>query len=264
MAFMKYSVLGGLQHSVWVGVDNFIHVLTDPFFPKYVLNTLLFVGLTLGMTFFAPIILALMLSEIPRGKVFFRMVYYLPTVTTGVVVALMWTEFFRGSPDGVLNRLSALFGINPIDWLGTPILAMACIIVPGVWAGMGPGCLIYLAALKSIPDDLYEAAELDGASLWQKIRLVTLPTIMPLIVINFLGSLLSTFHSSGNILLMTGGGPEGTTRVFSFMIWFKAFLELEYGQATAMDWVLGSALLGLMVVQLRLLSRVEFRRSTAE
>ena len=141
---------------------------------------------------------------------------------------------------------------------------VACTIVPGVWASAGPGCLIYLAALKSVPDDLYEAADLDGASLWHKLRSITLPTIMPLIVINFLGTLIGTFHSTGNILLMTGGGPEGTTRVFSFMIWFKAFIELEYGQATAMAWVLGSALIGLMVVQLRLLSRVEFRKAEAD
>ncbi|KKK91153.1 hypothetical protein LCGC14_2715830, partial [marine sediment metagenome] len=144
-------------------------------------------------------------------------------------------------------------------WLEDPRWAMICVILPTVWAGVGPGCLIYLAALKTIPEDLYEAADLDGAGFLGKIRHITLPTIKVLVIINFIGAVVNAFRVAGYILAMTGGGPAGATQVLALKVFFDAFVYLRFGIATATAWLLGAMLIGFTVFQLRRLSRVQFR-----
>ncbi len=262
MAFMDYRLMG--QRS-WIGMDNFINVVLDEQFQQSILATLKYVGVALGLTFVAPIILAIMLNEIPRAKAFFRTVFFLPQVCSGVVVMLMWKQMFEGSAHGLLNRMvmgaGALFGaqVTPIDWLGDTFWAPICVVLPVLWAGAGMGSLIYLAALKTVPDDLYEAADLDGAGMLSKIRNITLPMLYPLIVINFVGAFIGTFHQMQNIFVMTGGAAG--TRVLSLHIWYTAYADLKFGPATATAWILGSMLIGFTVWQLRILKRVEFRRA---
>jgi multiple sugar transport system permease protein len=127
-----------------------------------------------------------------------------------------------------------------------------------VWAGMGPGCLIYLAALKGIPDDYYEAADMDGATFIDKILFIIFPMLKPLLIINFIGAFIHSWYGAeGNILVMTGGAAN--TEVAGLHIWYKAFTFLQFGPATAMAWMLGFMLIGFTVYQLRILARVEFR-----
>ncbi len=261
MAFQEYYILG---ERTFIGMDNFISVLTSPSFWQSVGVTFRYVALSLGLGFLAPVILALLLSELPRFRYFFRTVYFLPAVTSGFVITLLWKQFFDPSPIGLANRVLAPLGMGPFSWLQDPGLAMFCIIIPGVWASAGPGCLLYLAALTTVSDDLYEASELDGASWLQKIWNVTLPTIFPLMIINFLGAFIGAFHSTGNILVMTGGGPDRATTVVGLDIWFNAFVYLKFGYATAMAWVLGACLIGFVVLQMRLLKRMEFRTTDAK
>ena len=149
--------------------------------------------------------------------------------------------------------------VTYIDWLHTPGIAMVCVVLPGVWAGAGPGCLIYLAALKTVPEDLYESIALDGGNFFHKIRHVMFPAIRALIMINFIGAFIGAFHAMQNVFVMTGGGPANSTMVMGIHIWANAFLYLRFGYATAMAWVLGSTLIGFTVVQLRILKRVEFK-----
>ena len=155
---------------------------------------------------------------------------------------------------------SRLFSYTPLpyQWLSNPDTAMASCIVPMVWAGMGPGCLIYLAALKGIPSDFYEAADIDGATFIDKILFVVFPTLKALVIINFIGVFIASWtRSTGQILVMTGGAANTTTS--GLMIWKKAFTYLEMGPATAMAWTLGFMLIGFTVYQLQILSKVEFR-----
>ena len=143
-------------------------------------------------------------------------------------------------------------------WLADPDTAMLSCVIPMIWAGMGPGCLIYLAALKGIPDDLYEAADIDGATFVDKILFVVFPVLKPLILINFVGAFIASFYNAtGNILVMTGGAAN--TEVAGLHIWYKAFTFLQFGPATAAAWMLGVILIGFTVQQLKLLARVEFR-----
>ena len=311
MAFQDYHIV---LPSTWAGLDNFANVLWDPEFWRSLKVSLWYAFLSIVMGFVAPIALAILLQEVPRGKVIFRTLYYLPAVVSGLVVMLMWKSFFEPTSRGLLNQvlhavppwgwwagaavvtaslaagsyfnfrngrrvagpvLAALAVVGaaatgwlvlhvraplqPQRWLADPNWAMFCIILPTIWAGVGPGCLIYLAALKTIPDDLYEAADLDGAGFFGKAWHVAIPTIKVLIVINFIGAVVNAFRVAAYILAMTGGGPAGATEVLALKVFYDAFVYLRFGIATATAWILGAMLIGFTVFQLRRLSRVEFR-----
>lgn len=260
IAFQDYQILG---ESRFVGLDNFVKVFTEPLFAKAVLNTLLWVTLQLSLTFFPPIFLAIILDEIPRGKLLFRVIFYLPAVMSSLVVAYLWLWMFSPNADGLLNSLLIKAGLvkpsEPVAWLTrSQILAMICVIIPSIWAGIGPGCIIYLAALKSIPDDIYEAADLDGAGPWRKVFSITLPYLKPLIIINFVGHFIGAFRSWEGIFVMTGGGPADGTHVLGMEVWYNAFAYLRFGYATAVAWIIGAALVGFTVYQLRVLRNVRF------
>ncbi len=200
MAFQDYRIVG---HSGWVGLDNFIEIIVTGKFWPYLFKTMKFAILALSLGFFVPIILAMLLSEVPRGKYLYRIVYYLPMLSSGLVIMFLWKLIYNPTEYGLLNQLMSFLGVERHDWLGSAATAMVCVIIPSIWAGVGAASLIYLAAMKTIPDDLYESAEIDGAGILQKIWYITLPTLKPLIIINFFGAFIGAFHSMRNILVMT-------------------------------------------------------------
>ena len=258
MAFQDYRIVGSAS---WEGLDNFIRVATSPGFWKAWARTLEYVGITLVLGFTTPILLALLLSEIPRGKVFFRTVYFLPHLTSALVVTLMWKMMFDPTENGLLNQALAHLGIARHAWLQDPAWAMTCCILPGVWAGAGMASLIYVAALHSLPPDYYEAAAIDGAGIFGRFRHVTLPQLAPLMVINFVGAFIAAFQGMGSIFLLTFGGPGDATNVLSLAIWKEAYNNLRFSTATTMAWFLGVALIGFTYMQIRFLRRVEFRQA---
>ena len=258
MAFQDYRIVGS---GTWQGLDNFIRVASDPGFWKAWGRTLQYVGITLVLGFTTPVLLALLLSEIPRGKVFFRTVYFLPHLTSALVVTLMWKMMFDPTENGMLNQVLAFFGVARHAWLQDPSWAMTCCILPGVWAGAGMASLIYVAALHSLPPDYYEAAAIDGAGILGRFRHVTLPQLMPLMVINFVGAFIAAFQGMGSIFLLTFGGPGDATNVLSLAIWKEAYNNLRFSTATTMAWFLGVALIGFTYLQIRFLRRVEFRQA---
>ncbi|MFI5384647.1 MAG: extracellular solute-binding protein [Fimbriimonadales bacterium] len=272
IAFQDYKVV---QPAKWVGVDNFIGVFTQPLFYRSIANSFLYTGLTLLIGFFIPIVLAIALNEIPRFKVFFRTVFYLPAMTSSILVAFVWRQFYDKTDKGLLNSLLAPViehVVNPVwhgwlhgaevplanDWLGNPTLAIFAVVLPGVWAGAGPGSILYLAALKNISEDRYEAADIDGANWWQKVVHITLPGLKPLILINLLGVFIASFKAAENILVMTGGGPLNSTRTIGLEVWQNAFMYLKFGYATAAAWVMGAILIGFTLIQIKNLTKMKF------
>lgn len=255
MAFQDYELI---LDSSFVGLDNFAHVLFDPTFWSSILATFHFAAYTLTFGFVTPILLAYALHLIPKYKILYRTVYYLPAVMSAGAIFFLWRELF--GMDGPLNEALRLLGFEARRaWTDEPRLAMLSCAIPGIWAGAGPGCLIYLAALKTIPEEQFEAAEIDGAGFWHKTGKIVFPSLRALIFINFVGAVSAAFHGATNILIMTGGGPEGMTEVASLKIFYEAFTRLRFGPATAMAWVLGSMLVGFTVVQLRRISQMEFK-----
>ncbi|MEG2465369.1 MAG: extracellular solute-binding protein [Kiritimatiellia bacterium] len=258
MAFRDYHIVG---ESPWVGLDNFILVATDFSFWCSVGRTFKYVALTMFFGFLSPILLAVMLSEIPYGKVFFRTLYFLPHLTSILVITLLWQLMYDPTENGMLNQFLATFGFPNQTWLQDPALAMVCCVLPGVWAGAGMASLIYIAALQALPADYYEAAAIDGAGFFGRLRHVMLPQLMPLMVINFVGAFIASFQSIGSIFLLTFGGPGDATNVLSLAIWKEAYNNLRMGSATTMAWFLGTGLIGFTYLQFRILRRVEFRRA---
>lgn len=271
IAFQDYSVLGD---SEWVGAANFAEVLFDVEFWHSMKVSIIYGMLFIVFGFAAPIFLALLLQEIPRGKILFRTLYYLPAVLAGVVVIFLWKSFY--SPEGTVNQmLNALItvvnlvpgvAVSPVyeNWLENERMVLFFSLLPTVWAGVGPGCLIYLAALKTIPEELYEAADVDGAGIVNKILGVAVPSIKSLILINFIGAVIGAIRGSGGFMLaMTGGGPYsergGATEVIGLKLFYTTFGYLNFGVGAAMAWVLGAMLIGFTVMQLKRLSRMEFR-----
>jgi multiple sugar transport system permease protein len=257
MAFQDYRVIG---ESAFVGLDNFATAFTQRDFWYTMLRTVYYVALTLGIGFVLPILLALMLSEIRLGQYLFRTVYYLPTMTSGLVVMFVWKHLIYPSTEsGLLNRMLMTVGFEPQRWIESEGWAMLCVVVPTIWAGVGAQCLIYLAALKTVEESLYEAAAIDGASTWQKLRHVTLPTLKALIIINFVGAFIGAFHAMQNIFVMTEGGPNRATHIMGLEIFYNFVVWLKLGYATAIAWVLGFMLIGFTIVQLRILKNVQFK-----
>ncbi|RMH57036.1 MAG: extracellular solute-binding protein [Candidatus Hydrogenedentota bacterium] len=256
MAFYDWKLLGP---KTFVGLDNFIEAFSQPLFYKVVKNTLYYVGLTMSLGFVAPVILAILLAEVPKGKIFFRVIYYIPYVTTGLVILFLWKMLYYPGESGFLNTLLAHFGLGPYRWLEDPKLAMICVVLPGIWAGAGAGSIIYLAALAGIPEEVYEAADLDGAGVFDKIIKITIPFLKPLLIINFVGAFIGAFHASANILMMTGGGPLNATNVLGTEIFIKSFIYLKFGYATALAWILGAFLIGFTLQQLKIMKNLEYR-----
>lgn len=256
MAFQDFKIL---EPARWTGSQNFADVLFDGEFWLSMRNALYFCALWMLMGFLPPFILAILLQEIPLGKITFRLLFYLPAVVSGVVILFMWRGLYDPSPDGALNRLLGTLHLPAQTWLQDPMLAMICVVFPLAWAHLGPGCIVYLAALKGIPDELYEAADIDGAGLFGKIRWILIPYMRPLLVINGVGATIFGFKSTDAVLAMTGGGPDLATQVVGYEIWQRTFIYLKFGQGTAMAWILGLLLMSLTVYQMRILARVEFR-----
>ena len=267
IAFQDYQLIGETR---WVGLDNFIAVLTDPKFWISFWRTVQYGLLSLSLGFIIPIVLAFFLVEVPRFKITFRVLFYLPALTSGLVIMFLWKWMYDPTELGLFNTLIAQFGqifgltLGPYGWLDSPNLAMISVILPAIWAGMGPGCIIYLAALHGVPESLYEAADLDGAGVWTKIWHVAIPFIKPLIIINFIGAFIATFHIMQNIFVMTGGGPGDATHVIGLYIFFNSFIWLNFGKATAAAWILGSLLIGFTIYQLRILRELKFRAAGQE
>ena len=258
MAFQEYRIVG---ETGWAGLDNFIRVSTDPGFWMAWLRTLQYVAITLLLGFLTPIFLAVLLCEIPRGKIFFRFLYFLPHLTSALVVTLLWKLMFDPTENGILNQILMSVGCNPQGWLQDPSLAMVCCILPGVWAGAGISSLTYSAALGSLPQDYSEAAAIDGAGILARFRHVTFPQLAPLMVINFVGAFIAAFQGMGSIFLLTFGGPGDATQGLSLQIWKEAYNNLRFSTATTMAWYLGIALIGFTYLQIRFLRRVEFRQT---
>ena len=229
----------------FVGVENFARVLADPLFGIAVRNTGYFALLALVIGFPIPLVLAVIMSETRRGKGLLSALAYLPVVVPPVVSVLLWRFFFDASPTGVFNTIFGWIGLGPLPWLQNSASAMPSIVMEATWAAAGGTVIIYLAALLSVPPELYDAAEVDGASIWQKIRNVTLPHLRGVLFVTLILQLIATAQVFTEPFLFTGGGPANATTTVLLLIYHYAFqnsLGGEYGMAAALSVMLAGFL----------------------
>jgi multiple sugar transport system permease protein len=235
-----------VSEPTFVGLQNFSRVLADPLFRTAVSNTAWFAFLALIIGFPIPIVLAVIMSE-ARNKGLLSALAYLPVVVPPVVAVLLWRFFFDASPNGVFNTILGWIGLGPLPWLQTAASSMPSIVIEATWAGAGATVIIYLAALLSVPPELYDAAEVDGASIRQKIWHVTLPQLRGVLFVTLILQLIATAQLFTEPFLFTGGGPANSTTTVLLLIYKYAFqnsLGGEYGMAAALS-VMLAAFLGV-------------------
>ena len=207
----------------WVGLENFRTVLEDPRFWTSVRNTAYFTLLALVFGYPLPLVLAVLMSELRRGKAAFSVLAYLPVVIPPVVAVLLWRFFYDASPTGVFNTMLGWVHLGPYPWIQDRVWAMPSLVLQATWANAGATVIIYLAALTGIRTELYDAAEVDGAGLWRKIWHVTLPQLRHILLITLILQIIATFQVFTEPFLMTGGGPQNATTTILLQIYDYAF-----------------------------------------
>jgi multiple sugar transport system permease protein len=243
--------LADLDNLRFVGLQNYVRLLETPLFWKALGNTVFFVALGVPLSIAASLGTALLLhSRLARFKAVFRTSLFAPVVTTLVAVALIW-RYLLHTRYGLLNHALGLFGIDPVDWLGDPDWAMPAIILFAVWKNFGYNMIIFLAGLQTIPEDLYEAARIDGASRAQQLRYITLPALAPTVLLVSILTVAGYFQLFSEPYVMTEGGPvQSTTSVLYFM-YEEGFKWWNLGSASAVAFVLFMLMFAVTMVQLR-------------
>lgn len=235
-----------------VGAGNYQRVLTDAEFWAALRHTLFFVFVGGPLSMLASLGSALLLHEkLVRGRAFFRTVYFAPVVTTLVAVALVWRYLYHPTY-GLVDHVLAWFGIAPIDWLGDPRSALWGILILAVWKSFGYNMLILIAGLQSIPEELYEAARLDGAGAWQRFRHVTLPSLGPTLLFVGVMTMLGQFQVFAEPYVMTQGGPLRSTVTVMLLMYEQGFRWWRMGYANAIAFVLFALMLITTLIQMRL------------
>jgi multiple sugar transport system permease protein len=233
----------------FVGLENYLRLIEDTRFHRAVLNTLIFlVGVPLNLT--CALAVALLLNTQVRGQAIFRTMFYLPVVTPLVVSSIIWKWLYQGDY-GLLNYYLLKFGIiqEKIFWLADPNLALPALILMGIWIGTGGPMVIYLAGLQSIPQEMYDAAMVDGASAWQRLLYITIPLLRPTTFFLIVTNIIYTFQIFTEVYIMTNGGPLNRTTTIGYYLYVNAFRELDMGYATAMAFVLFAMIFGFTLLQ---------------
>ncbi|MCU1507581.1 MAG: transporter permease [Microbacteriaceae bacterium] len=241
--------------ATFVGFANFVQVFNDPLFWTAVRNTGLFALLALLFGYPLPLIVAVLMSEVKRAKGLFSALAYLPVVVPPVVAVLLWKFFYDASPTGVFNTFLHWFGIGPQPWIQNAASAMPSLVLEATWAGAGATIIIYLAALGGVAPELYDAAEVDGSSIWQKIWHVTLPQLRGILLVTLILQIIGTSQVFLEPFLFTDGGPANATVTILQLIYRYAFqnsLGGDYGAATALSIVLAAFLAILSFVYFRI------------
>lgn len=229
------SDIGNLR---FVGLDNYLNLLQNPLFWRALGNTLYFVVVGVPLSIAVSLGAALLLhSKLGYLKPFFRTAYFAPVVTTVVAVAVIWRYLFH-TRYGLVNWALSGLGIDPIDWLGDPTWAMPTIILFAVWKNFGYNMIIFLAGLQAIPEDLYEAARIDGASPWRQFRHVTLPMLGPVLVLVGILTLAGYFQLFAEPYVITQGGPLQSTVSVLYLMYEEGFKWWNLGNASAVAFLL--------------------------
>ena len=222
----------------FVGLGNYAQLLADPLFWKALGNTFYFVLVGVPLSIAASLGAALLLqSRLARFKPFFRTAYFAPVVTTVVAVAVIWRYLFH-TRYGLVNWGLASVGIEPVDWLGDPTWAMPTIILFAVWKNFGYNMIIFIAGLQAIPDDLYEAARIDGAGAWAQLRHVTLPLLGPVLLLVGILTMAGYFQLFAEPYVMTQGGPLESTVSVLYLMYEQGFKWWNLGNASAVAFIL--------------------------
>jgi multiple sugar transport system permease protein len=248
--FDLYAI-GDPRNARFTGLGNYSRILSDPLFWKALGNTFAFVVLGGPLSVATSLVAALLVSsKLTRFKGFFRSVYFLPVVTTLVAVSIVWRYLYHPQY-GLLNWALGGIGIGPVDWLGDARWAIPAIVLMSVWKNFGYNMLIFIAGLQSIPDELYEAAQLDGAGAWARFRHITMPGLGPTFLFVGITTMLGQFQVFAEPYVMTQGGPLRATTTIVLLMYEEGFRWWRMGVAAAIAFVLFAIMLVGTAIQMR-------------
>jgi len=244
--------LADVGNARFVGLENYTRLLRDPLFWKVLRNTLVFVVIGVPLTLAAALGGALLVnSKLARLRGLYRTVFFSPVVTTLVAVAVVWRYLYHPRY-GLINQMLGLVGLPAIDWLGNPAWATVAITLLAVWRSFGYGLVIYVAGLQSIPDSLYEAAQLDGAGPWRQLRDITLPLLVPTTLFVAVLTTVSLFQIFAEPYVMTRGGPLYATTSITLLMYEQGFRWWNLGAAAAIAFVLFALIIAATGLQVAL------------
>lgn len=256
-SFYDITWTGG--HAVWtpVGPTHYGELFSDTLLRAGLRNTVVFSFAAVGGQMIVGFFLALLVSRVRRGRTIFRAVFILPILIPGIVIGAIW-KLMLNFDFGLINQTIGLIGLGPMDWLGDPATALMSIVVVDIWHWT-PFCfLLFLAGLESLPQDVFEATKIDGATAWQELRYVTIPLMVPTILVTFAFRLVLAFKVFDEVYLLTSGGPGTSTQVVSFTLFQRFFTEDRVGYGSAMSVVV------IFVVSLLLVLALTTRRMGSE
>lgn len=252
-AYYSFTAYNIYQPPRWIGLRNYSTLVTDPLFWTALYNTLYYTLISVPLIMVVSLLLALLLNSKLPGMGIFRTIYFLPSVLSGVGVALLWMWVFN--PDfGLINSFLEFFGIRGPLWLFSPEWSKPALIIMSMW-GLGGVMVINLAGLQSIPGALYEAAKIDGAGPWAQFRYVTIPMLSPTLFFNFITLTIGSLQIFTQAYVMTQGGPINSTLFYVFYLFRLAFENLRMGYASAMAWILFIIIVAVSLFQIRLSRR---------
>jgi len=240
----------GLQAARFIGLGNYIELLThDKVFTKSLVNTTLFVLMGMGIGPTLGLLTALLLNQKARFQTLFRTAYFLPVMTSLVVVATIWVMLYN--QNGLFNTILVDLGLSRVGWLSDPRYSLFSVVIASVWQGFGFETVVFLAALQSIPKEFYEAAMIDGAGAMQRFWYITLPSLRPVIVFVYIIGIIGSYQVFDQVYVMTSGGPVYSTSTIVYYL-FTKFRDLRLGYASAIAYILFAILVIFSYLQMRL------------
>lgn len=252
LSFMEISWTGGVVQREFVGLENYAALGDDPLLKAGIVNTLILVLVATSCQVALGLVLALACSSLGPGSRFYRTLFILPILIPGIIIGAIWRLMYNFQ-FGIINQGLDLLGIPAIDWLGSPHLALASVIVVDIWHWTPFSFLLLLAAVEGLPKDVSEAAKVDGATAWQEFRRVSLPLLWPAIVTTFIFRAVIAFKVFDEVFLLTSGGPGTATEVISFTIYQRFFLQDNpgYGSAISVAVIFSVALIIAIALQMQ-------------
>jgi multiple sugar transport system permease protein len=263
--YWSFTEFNGIQPSRWVGLANYREIfLHDTRFWKAVRNTVFYTVGVIPPGVALSLLLAVALDQKIRFKNFFRTIFFIPTVTSVIALSVIWKWLFAGEKYGLINYLLILMGFEPIDWLMNPAWTLPAIMIMSIWTGLGYNMILFLAGLQTIPDTLYEAAEIDGANTFDKFWNITLPLLKPTIVFVTVMAFIGSFQVFERIYIMTEtefgiGGVLDCALTLVAYLYDKGFAKFQMGYASALGYVIFLIIFIITIINIKFVkSRVEY------
>ena len=251
LMFNKWNIIAPME---FVGFQNFYRLVHDHLFMQSIINTIIFLVIHIPLQIIVALFFAVLLSKKVKFIGFFRAAYFLPVVVSGVVVTILWQQLY-GYEGGLLNRLLISVGLGKVGWLVDPKIAMPSIAIMATWKNVGLYIILFLAGLQTVPQYLYESAELEGASSWQKFRYITLPMINPTMFMVVILSTIGGFSLFIEPYVMTGGGPLNSTLSAVLYIYKQGFFYYHMGYAATLGFFFAGIILVVIFIQKRYIEK---------